>query len=611
MKNLILLLLCSCPLFASAQNYSRVKITAGESQFQRMLRAGIALDHFSQKENSIIAELSKKEIQTLASLGIPYQILIDDMEKFYADRLAKPLPKIDRSSRSSVPWEFTYGSMGGYYTYNEAMQKLDSMTLNYPTLFSNKIPIGTSIEGRTIYAYRLSDNPNTNENETEVLFTAVTHAREPMGLTQLIYFLYHVLENYGTDPEITCLIDEHEIYFIPVVNPDGYVYNETTDPGGGGMWRKNRRDNLDGEFGVDPNRNYGYMWGYDDNGSSPDTWSEVYRGTGPFSEPEIQTVRDFCIAHDFKICLNYHTYGNILIYPWGYIPSFYTPDSALYVNLATYLTEENFYIYGTGDQVLGYITNGDADDWMYGEQIVKNKIMSMTPEVGDWSSGFWPLADSIIPFCEQNISANLYAVRMSKSYLKTSYNAPALVNTFNFNVSFQLNNIGIKKTDTVDVTLSSTNPNVQTINNVPPIAYVDSQGVYSNNIGVQLFNSTPNGTMIDFMLDVSYSCDSKQYNFTVQYNGSVGLFDNSYSKSGIILFPNPVEEKIFVSYPMEKSNSEYRIEIYDLLGKKLKSVPLTPAELSSGISMKNFSGGLYLYCVFKNDEPVKRGKFSK
>ena len=99
-------------------------------------------------------------------------------------------------------------------------------------------------------------------------------------MVSLIYFMQYILSQYGTDPEITCLINNRELYFVPCANPDGYVYNQTTNPNGGGFWRKNRRNNGDGTFGVDLNRNFDYNWGFDNNGSSPITSSEVYRGPG-------------------------------------------------------------------------------------------------------------------------------------------------------------------------------------------------------------------------------------------------------------------------------------------------------------------------------------------
>ncbi len=117
---------------------------------------------------------------------------------------------------------------------------------------------------------KISDNPNVNETEPEVLYTALHHAREPVGAMQMLFYMYYLLENYDNDPFIQALVDNTEMYFVPVVNPDGYVYNQTTNPNGGGMWRKNRRNNGSaGLYGSDLNRNYGYMWGYDNNGSSP------------------------------------------------------------------------------------------------------------------------------------------------------------------------------------------------------------------------------------------------------------------------------------------------------------------------------------------------------
>ena len=199
--------------------------------------------------------------------------------------------------------------------------------------------------------------------------------------------MYYLLENYGVNDEVTYLVNETEMYFVPCINPDGYIYNQINDPNGGGMWRKNRRDLGNGEFGVDLNRNYGHTWGYDNVGSSGNFSSQTYRRC-PFSEPETQNMRDFCEAHNFEIALNYHTYGDMLIYPWGYDYSIFTPDSAEFVEFAMLLTEDNRYIYGTGDQTVGYIVNGDSDDWMYGEQSTKQKIYSMTPEAGPYNYGF-------------------------------------------------------------------------------------------------------------------------------------------------------------------------------------------------------------------------------
>ncbi len=225
--------------------------------------------------------------------------------------------------------------------------------------------------------------------------------------------MWYLLENYATNPDIQGIIDNSEMYFVPCVNPDGYVYNQSTNPSGGGLWRKNRKVNGDGTFGVDLNRNYGDHWGYDNIGSSPSTSSDTYRGTAAFSEPETQAMRNLCNTRQFITALNAHTYSNLLIYPWGYLPSIYTVDSATFVNWSVLLTEDSRFLYGTGDQTVAYVTNGDSDDWMYGEQTSKPKILSMTPEAGSSADGFWPASSRIIDICKTTFMQNLNLVKLA------------------------------------------------------------------------------------------------------------------------------------------------------------------------------------------------------
>src|SRR5690606_8892087 len=127
------------------------------------------------------------------------------------------------------------------------------------------------------------------------------HAREVITPEVLIYIMRYLTNNYGIDPQVTYLVDNRELFFSTVVNPDGYYYDEVIEPDGGGLWRKNRRNNGDGSYGIDLNRNFGYQWGYDDEGSSPDGSDETYRGASAFSEPETQRLRDFMISRNFVI----------------------------------------------------------------------------------------------------------------------------------------------------------------------------------------------------------------------------------------------------------------------------------------------------------------------
>lgn len=298
--------------------------------------------------------------------------------------------------------------MGGYKTWTEI--EADLFFIDY--FFSDIArmdTIGYSLQGRAVVALKISDNVNVDEDEPEVFFNSLTHAREPMGMEVLMYFIDYLLNNQY-EPDVADIINNTELWFVPLVNPDGYFYNETTNPEGGGLWRKNLRDNGDGSFGVDLNRNWGLNWGYDDLGSSPVGESNTYRGTGPFSEPETQALRDFILAHDFPLIVNYHCHGNIYIGPWGFNKTLIPPDHMTYLPIMESLSETNDFGIYTG----GYPVNGGVTDWQYGEQFDKRKIISFLPEVGPSYWYFWPPANEIENLCIQNLEANLIFVREAR-----------------------------------------------------------------------------------------------------------------------------------------------------------------------------------------------------
>ena len=412
-------------LISNAQTlkYHKVSMQGDENLAKNLLELGITIDHSEVKPGEITAEISDYELQTLKTNNVKHKILIYDLAKFYELRNTGSITEralttaICNEPNIQKPTHFHLGSMGGYFTWTEMKQILDTMALLYPNLISTKLPLSPqSIEGRDIFWVKISDNPNIDEPEPEVLYSALHHAREAASLSQLIFYMWYLLENYSTNPDIQATIDNTELYFVPCVNPDGYVYNQTTNPNGGGMWRKNRRVNGNGTFGVDLNRNYGYNWGFDNAGSSPTTSNDTYRGTAGFSEPETQAMRNFCNARQFVTALNAHTYSNLLIYPWGYLPSIYTPDSATFVNWTVLLTQDSRFLYGTGDQTVNYVTNGDSDDWMYGEQTSKLKILAMTPEAGSANDGFWPISSRIIEICKTTFTQNYNLAKVAGKF---------------------------------------------------------------------------------------------------------------------------------------------------------------------------------------------------
>ncbi|WP_337873114.1 M14 family zinc carboxypeptidase [Ignavibacterium sp.] len=485
------LLTVSLILFAaisiSAQNYKEVKIyLESKDQLVNLYSLGLEFDHFVWgKDNSVSTFISDREFEILQSSGYRYDVLIDDWNSYYAN-----LPKLSESekqfykqlSKEKYNVEgFGYGSMGGFFTLNEINARLDSMYNLYPNIITQKFSIGTTIEGRPIYAVKVSDNPNINENEPQVQFNSLIHAREPQAVMTIMYYLYYLLENYGTDPEVTYLVNNREIYFIPCINPDGYEYNRSTNPNGGGMWRKNRRVNSDGSRGVDLNRNFAFMWGINNSGSSGTPSSETYRGTAPFSEPETQAIRDFTNGKNFKTTLNYHTYSNLLLYPWGYV-STPTPDNDIFVEYSTDMVAFNGYENGQPPIIL-YDVNGSADDWMYGEQTSKPKIFAMTPEVG--STGFWPSQSEIFPLAIENLQPNLYITWVSGSYV-ILVNPSFSQQYFNPGDNVQLfipsiRNKGLSNASNVTLTLSSDNPEITIINGTINVGNVASRSTLNLN----------------------------------------------------------------------------------------------------------------------------------
>jgi len=375
----------------AADIYMQVKVSyENEDQLKDLYRMGLDIIYAESDFLEIVTNPEK--LNEIVLRGFETEIIQEDLEKFYKSRL-------DSSK-----------DMGGYKTLSEVNAYVDGIIADHPDICSDKISIGQTIEGRDMWAIKISDNPDVDEDEPEVFYTAAIHAREVITPEVVLRFMDYLTDNYATDPEAQFLVDNREIWFMPMVNPDGYYYNERHAPGGGGMWRKNCRAEGADTFGVDLNRNWGHMWGYDDNGSSPDTEDQTYRGTEAFSEPETQNLRDFHIAHDFIISAYFHSSSNCLLWPWSYNQS-PTNDNDIFYSMADSISQINGYTAELG--LLG-VANGCTNDWVYGEQTLKNKTYGFTVEVGDRDiDGFWPMVDRIDTLCQDNMEPLRFLTKMA------------------------------------------------------------------------------------------------------------------------------------------------------------------------------------------------------
>ena len=228
-----LLLLSLAVKAQSPERHSRVRVQldGGPHDLEHLASLGLAVDHGERvHDQSITTDLSESEIATARANGFACEVLIEDMQAFYRERntgAAKATHRADRDVCNApphypTPQNFELGSMGGYYTWQEMLDILDAMRAAYPNLISVKQSIGQSIEGRDLFMVRMSNTPDVDADRPEVLYDALHHAREPVGLSQLIHFMWYLLENYTTDEEVSYLLDNMELYFVPCINPDGY-----------------------------------------------------------------------------------------------------------------------------------------------------------------------------------------------------------------------------------------------------------------------------------------------------------------------------------------------------------------------------------------------------
>ncbi len=298
-------------------------------------------------------------------------------------------------------------NLGQYHTYAEMEAELASLAASYPSI-ARIDTMGTSVEGRAIRALKISDGVSIDEDEPEVLIMGCHHARELMSVEVPLKLARYLLDHYATDPRVAGLVDSREIWIAPMINVDGHVYVEQNHAGSSSTWwRKNRVHNLDGSYGVDLNRNYGYQWGYDDIGSSPTPSSALFRGTAPFSESETRVVRDLCAGREFAMSLSYHSYGELILYPWGYA-AINTIDNGLFAALGDSLSRDNGYTAGNAASGAIYITNGDSDDWLYGDAAFKAPVYAFTVELNSYEEGGFAPPESLIqPTFDAMLELNL------------------------------------------------------------------------------------------------------------------------------------------------------------------------------------------------------------
>jgi carboxypeptidase T len=342
-------------------------------------------------------------LQELSTLHLKYSILINDLESYDAEL------------------------SGSYHTLAQIESMLQGIASNYPditTLYS----IGTTYEGRNIWCLEISDNPGVDEGEPGVFYMGVHHAREWPGAEICLNIANQLTGQYGVNSTITDLVNNRRIWIVPVVNPDGYYYCHDLN----NDWRKNR-DYFPqyGTYGVDNNRNYNGScdgnswgaWGSIANGqTSHGPSEEVYCGPGPTSELEDQAITNMFLNNNITATISYHTYGEDVMWPWGYTPT-QPPDSAYLTSVGQQIAQRITSQQGSGTysayQACGlYPTTGDTCDFAYGNAYYEQGKTTFAYTIEACTS-FHPSASYLDQICSQNYDGALYLLQEAQNIRDT------------------------------------------------------------------------------------------------------------------------------------------------------------------------------------------------
>jgi len=317
-------------------------------------------------------------------------------------------------------------SISDYRTYAEMYSELTEIATNFPGI-TNMFSLGKS-QGQLYYevsygsyenflhevwCMKISDNPDIDEDEPNVYFAGAIHAREVISLEVDMKVLYHIVQNYGEDPDITYWVDNTQIWFIPSMNPDGHKmvreYGSTSH-------RKNLRDNdgdevADGsnQDGVDLNRNFGYVWG--NNNASNTASSSIYHGPYAWSEPEVVYVRDLLRSHKFWGGITYHSSGQYVLYPLGHLPGVCSYDHEIMDDLAVNMANTiPRYSSNSSHNQIGYYSPNQAVDFGY----------TCQGTMGDWGYSELRMFSYTIELCWEHITTESWINQISEDNVEAA-----------------------------------------------------------------------------------------------------------------------------------------------------------------------------------------------
>lgn len=321
--------------------------------------------------------------------------------------------KFKKSGKLLTSFEYNFSPLdfppndSNFHNYAELKAALMELATTYPT-WVELSSIGRSHEGRDIFALRITDDVAQNDgNRPGIIFMGGHHAREHVSIEIPYMLAQHILRQAKAgDQAMLSVLRSRELHIIPVVNPDGAEYD--IESGRYKMWRKNRRVNGGGTYGVDLNRNYSYGWGTGGSSTSPN--SDVYMGPAPFSEPETIAIKNYVEAtRNISILLSFHTFSELILYPWGgkYEGIENERDRLVHEKMATKMATWNNYKPQQASDL--YIASGDTTDWAYGTHRIISFTFELDPK-SQFNGGFYPGQGVLPAVFAKNLNPALYLI---------------------------------------------------------------------------------------------------------------------------------------------------------------------------------------------------------
>lgn len=374
------------------QNKSIIKIKSispeMEIAFQNFDVEYLACRHHTIESEIIVDDLA---LSWLSENEVEFAVLVDDLkQKIDAENQRM---NILRSERDGEDW-YTI-----YRTYDEIMDKLTEISSN--STIANLVDLGDSYEGRAIKGIKISTGEG---DKPAVFFNGCQHAREWISPMATTFLAERLAQNYLEDEFTSALLNLVDVYIVPIVNPDGYVYSHTSDR----YWRKNRQPNSGSScVGTDLNRNWDADWNGGES-TSTSACSDVYVGTEPFSAVEASVLKTYMESiPNLQGHLDIHSYSALVLGPWGYSNS-ESPDHAEIVSLGNAMNDaitntHNYpFTFGTGDANGSiYLASGTMPDWSYDGLGALGYTFELRPNSSS-GGGFELPEDQIMDACEEN-----------------------------------------------------------------------------------------------------------------------------------------------------------------------------------------------------------------